>query len=223
MRIFGLFLILTMHVGVYGQNHPKIVFSPQFKGEKLRLDHAYSLNDSVTIVLHKLKFYLSDVSVYSGSNVWRDTTRYRLMNLEDSASFSIPYALNNATSISFHIGLDSATNVSGKIDGALDPIHGMYWTWNSGYVNFKLEGTFTEKTIHHKEFEYHLGGYLYPFQTIQYVSLPVESPEAIKVVIDIAAFLNAVDWKEEQNVTVMGIEAKQLSRLLPGMFKLETP
>jgi hypothetical protein len=31
-------------------------------------------------------------------------------------------------------------DVSGAIDGDLDPILGMYCTWSSVYTNFKLEG-----------------------------------------------------------------------------------
>lgn len=26
------------------------------------------------------------------------------------------------------------------MDGDLDPLNGMYWAWNSGYINMKIEG-----------------------------------------------------------------------------------
>jgi hypothetical protein len=44
--------------------------------------------------------------------------------------------------IQFNLGLDSLTNVSGALGGDLDPTKGMYWTWQNGYVNFKLQGSF---------------------------------------------------------------------------------
>jgi hypothetical protein len=223
MRIFGLFLIFTMCRGIYGQEHRRIVFSPQINGEKLILDHMYSFDDSTEMAIHNLKLYLSNVCVYSGKTKSLDNTHYHLMNLEDSMSFVVHHSLENVTAISFNIGLDSATNVSGILEGDLDPIHGMYWTWNSGYVNFKLEGTFSEKINYIQPFEYHLGGYMSPFQTMQHVSFPVKSAGEINIAIDVADFLRAFNWKDEQNVTVTGKKAKQLSGFLPGMFKLVTP
>jgi hypothetical protein len=45
------------------------------------------------------------------------------------------------TGIRFLLGVDSARNVSGIQTGALDPARGMFWTWNSGYVMAKIEGS----------------------------------------------------------------------------------
>jgi hypothetical protein len=44
--------------------------------------------------------------------------------------------------ISFNVGVDNANNTSGTQDGALDPSNGMFWTWNTGYIFYKHEGTF---------------------------------------------------------------------------------
>ena len=42
--------------------------------------------------------------------------------------------------LKFQLGIDSLTNVSGAMGGDLDPTKGMYWTWQSGYINMKIEG-----------------------------------------------------------------------------------
>jgi hypothetical protein len=38
------------------------------------------------------------------------------------------------------MGVDSARNVSGAQEGALDPANGMFWSWTSGYIMIKAEG-----------------------------------------------------------------------------------
>jgi hypothetical protein len=59
----------------------------------------------------------------------------------------------------FRFGVDSMLQENGVGEGDLDPINGMYWTWNSGYIQMKLEGKFIVDTITSKKFEYHIGGF----------------------------------------------------------------
>ena len=70
--------------------------------------------------------------------------------------------------IQFNLGIDSLTNVSGALGGDLDPTKGMYWTWQNGYVNFKLQGTSDLCNNPKNEFEFHLGGYLKPFNNYEF-------------------------------------------------------
>jgi hypothetical protein len=62
-------------------------------------------------------------------------------------------------SISFDLGVDSIDNCSGAQDGALDPLNDMFWTWNSGYVFFKLEGNSPNSNADLNRIQLHLGGY----------------------------------------------------------------
>ena len=57
-----------------------------------------------------------------------------------------------------YLGVDSVLNYNGVHEGALDPINGMYWTWQTGYINCKLEGNIICDSSR-KSFEYHIGGY----------------------------------------------------------------
>ena len=46
--------------------------------------------------------------------------------------------------------------------GVLDPSGAgadMYWTWNSGYIFFKMEGTSPAATGMGNSFMYHIGGF----------------------------------------------------------------
>ena len=69
---------------------------------------------------------------------------YFLVNQDEEASMAIEMdslPLGLYKSIKFMIGVDSTRNVSGSQTGALDPANGMFWTWNSGYIFLKMEGT----------------------------------------------------------------------------------
>ena len=70
--------------------------------------------------------------------------------------------------------MDSADNVSGAQAGALDPVNGMFWTWTTGYVMAKLEGTSPFVTgSATNEFSYHVGGFKEPYSAIKTITLPV--------------------------------------------------
>lgn len=76
--------------------------------------------------------------------------------------------------ITFTIGVDSARNVSGAQKGALDPNNNMFWTWNSGYIYTKLEGTSPQAPKATGATEgglvFHIGGFKSPNNTIRTVS-----------------------------------------------------
>ncbi len=61
--------------------------------------------------------------------------------------------------ISFTLGVDSSRNYSGAQTGALDPLHGMFWTWSTGYIMAKLEGNSPAAATINNAFEYHIGGF----------------------------------------------------------------
>lgn len=46
-------------------------------------------------------------------------------------------------SISYLIGVDSLANSTGSHTGDLDPSYGMYWTWSTGYVFFRIKGRYS--------------------------------------------------------------------------------
>ena len=97
----------------------------------------------------------------------------------------------------------------------------MYWAWNSGYINFKLEGTSSQSTEKNKSFEFHLGGYLAPYQTIQTVNLPITiNSKDILIGFDILAFMKEIDFKKSSNVMIPGLNAVKLSSVLPSIFSV---
>ena len=82
-----------------------------------------------------------------------------LLDLADSASLHRQvYARKVDFAVWMLFGVDSLLQRSGVMDGDLDPVHGMYWTWQSGYIQFKLEGLLRDSAGERK-LELHLGGF----------------------------------------------------------------
>jgi hypothetical protein len=108
--------------------------------------------------------------------VYKNTGGVYLLNAEDSLNLQFDVTQNlQFNRIQYGIGIDSVTNTSGALDGALDPLMGMYWTWQSGYINFKMEGFVGNLEQEDKKFEYHLGGYSDKNNAYQLVDLNVQA------------------------------------------------
>jgi hypothetical protein len=61
--------------------------------------------------------------------------------------------------VSFLIGIDSARNMAGAQAGALDPLNGMFWSWNSGYIFVKIEGNSPQSGQPYNKLQFHIGGF----------------------------------------------------------------
>lgn len=189
----------------------------------LPLDSELVLANGATASVSTLRFYVSHVALHAaGRVVWSDGDRCHLVDASDSARLIIALptpAGIGADSVSFLLGVDSLTNVSGALGGDLDPTKGMYWAWNSGYINFKLEGRSTACPARDHRFEFHLGGYLPPDRSVQHVSVAVSPGPVAAIAFDIPGFLNALDLQKEYHVTSPGPAAVRLSISAANSFK----
>ncbi|MFT6246234.1 MAG: hypothetical protein ACJA0U_003194 [Salibacteraceae bacterium] len=166
------------------------------------------------------KFYISSVSLqFEDGSSYQESNSYHLINKADSNSQLI--LLNSVPNkpiaqISFTLGTDSLANVSGAIGGDLDPILGMYWAWNSGYINFKLEGKKGAQT-----FEFHIGGYNGVEATAKTFSYSTDADQEIKINIDPLAFLNQIDLTTTHSLMIPGAEAVLLTDNYQNMISIE--
>jgi hypothetical protein len=89
--------------------------------------------------------------------IGRDSVSYRLIDFKKSNSlnFGIQSNSGHASYVRLTLGVDSTTNAAGVHCCALDPANGMYWSWQSGYIQFKLEG----KEKDGNALNLHLGGF----------------------------------------------------------------
>lgn len=107
-----------------------------------------------------LKYYVTNFTLVKEDGTEKNFKNYNLIDASDSASthFTLDSVINGAyTSVKFYIGVDADRNHTGAQEGALDPINGMIWTWNTGYIFFKHEGNFKDSTGATKSLLFHLG------------------------------------------------------------------
>ncbi len=163
---------------LYSQNQ-QIQWIPLFNEEPIELGKSYKIptqEDSVTF--QAIKFYISDIELFRGNKKSKSLKKnHYLFDLEKLESMSIEIPLKAKVSqLQFILGVDSTTQYSSSMHDDLDPIYGMYWTWQSGYINIKIEA---KSQISGKEYTYHIGGFQNPYNTEQTVQL--EYPENGKI------------------------------------------
>jgi hypothetical protein len=185
----------------------------------------------------KLKYYISNVTLSGSKHSFTEPDSYHLIDAADNNSlvFSFTCNINNYTAISFMVGVDSIKNVSGAQSGALDPANGMFWTWNSGYIFFKLEGNSSHSSIINHKVEYHIGGFWGSNNALQIISLPLTAGNLVTVKegkatdIIIAADINKLwqgnmDLKITNTPAIMtpGILSKNIAGNYSDMFSIRS-
>ncbi|HEY0271558.1 MAG TPA: MbnP family protein [Chitinophaga sp.] len=168
--------------GVTGSNTIQLSISNIVNGKPMVLnDSTYYNAVGEAFTVTAFKYYLSNFSLLTtdGKTITLPKS-YFLVNQADSNSCKL--ALSGIPdgayqSLSFLIGVDSLTNAAGPQTGALDVVNGMYWAWNSGYINAKFEGTSPASTATAHLLQFHIGGFMAPSNTIRKVSLDLAQPQ----------------------------------------------
>ncbi|REJ81730.1 MAG: hypothetical protein DWQ33_09550 [Bacteroidetes bacterium] len=107
-----------------------------------------------------LKYYVTNVVLIKDDSSEFKFNNYDLINAKvDSTCRIYGNVVPNGTynRIRFYLGVDPVRNHTGAQDGDLDPVHGMIWTWNTGYIFFKHEGDFMDSTGSIEPLLYHYG------------------------------------------------------------------
>lgn len=226
-KLTGIVVLCVCFFNGFSQkkNAIQLSFKPVYGSNPLVIeDSIYALYETNTIKFEILKFYVSNIQLFNdGKLVWKEPYSFHLYDISDSINKMIQLKRIKDlkfNQIQFNLGIDSLTNVSGAMGGDLDPTKGMYWTWQSGYVNFKLEGSSSLVTNPKKEFQFHLGGYQAPFNTLQTVSLNVDSNDKIDIEFDVKRFLKNVDLSKLDHIMSPNKEAILLSQALVKCFSI---
>jgi hypothetical protein len=116
-----------------------------------------------------LRYYVSNINVKNeDGSVYQDGMKpdgsagYYLVDESDAASQDVileNVPRGNYSEVTFTIGVDANQVIQGAQTGALDPIHGLFWSWNSGYIFMQVEGESPVSTETGHVFQYHVGGY----------------------------------------------------------------
>jgi len=187
----------------------------------------------VDTLLHveTLKCYVGHIELLDMNKqiIGRDSVSYRLLDFSNRSSlnFSIPINTHRASYIRLTLGVDSVTNAAGVHCCALDPANGMYWSWQSGYIQFKLEGKQKDGTA----LNLHLGGFsnahmssitdeipIHRWVTSGPLLPPNERQQGILVELDLSTFIERVNANKEYSLMSPNSHVQEYMRKLCSSF-----
>lgn len=219
-----LFLMLVPFF-VTSQTQDTIRFNLKM-GEKPLLLHQNYFMEKDTFRLETVRFYVSNVHLLKGGKTISNAAEKCFLvdaEFDSSLTLLIPVSKNHLfDEVVFDLGIDSALNVAGVQGGILDPVTGMYWSWQSGYINAKIEGWSPKSSARKQEFQYHLGGYLAPFEARRTMRFKrTESTTSISIDVQLGDFLQQVDLTNKPMVMSPGEVAAGLSDRLSTCFRVK--
>jgi hypothetical protein len=157
-----------------------------FDKETLILNHSYALSASDSITFQVCKFYLTALDSSGHSS-------YFLLDAEDEKSLLLNFP---SVPKQLYLGVDVQMNQNPVFKGALDPIYGMYWTWQSGFIHLKIEASISRKGSPKQKLEYHIGG----FENATNTCLPM--PETVlsngknECIVSLSDFVRHLDFSK---------------------------
>ena len=210
------FLSFVYFLNCYGQ----LSIIPTWNNKPLELQHVYLTQNNDSISFSTLKIYFSDFRFkdkISGRITSIDTLIFYDLSDSSTHSFFNDLNLSNYESVAFTLGLDSSKNVSGELENAYDPLLGMYWAWNTGYINLKIMGESSAVPTNSHEFEFHLGGYRSPFATAQTIQIDLNDQN---IYFDLEKlFSESINLNKNHHIILPCKDAFLISQGLSACFK----
>lgn len=228
MKVFTVILFFQMSMSILIAQETNATLSFQLllnTSKSLEGKGYYLFNGGNSIQVETFKFYISSIAFYDGRmKVWEEQNSFHLIDFTQTStiflSLKVPKNLHY-TQLKFQLGIDSITNVSGALGGDLDPTKGMYWTWQSGYINLKLEGKCSACNSRKNEFQFHLGGYQYPTSCLQSVDLAAHPQDSTAIIFDLKMLLSEIDFSHDTHIMSPGKEALELSQKAAKAFYIK--
>lgn len=207
-------------------------FENVVNGKPLVLDSAnYTNTHGDAFTVSSYLYYISNIELLrEDGTAYTEFDSYHLVNEKEPASKKITLdhiPPGRYTSVSFLIGIDSARNVSGAQTGDLDPSKTMFWSWNTGYIMARVEGTSPQAKWNMLAF--HLGGFSGKYNSTRKVTLQLkdgvnigenERP-VVNIASDVAEWFKTpavIDFSKLAIVSIPGEEAKTIADNYMDMF-----
>lgn len=166
-----------------------IEFENQVNGSPLVLNTTtYKNAKGEDFKINVFKYYVSNIKLSKvDGTTYLIPESYFLIDASKTESTNITLKdvpTGDYTKIEYTIGVDYARNFAGAQTGALDPTNGMFWTWNSGYIFVKLEGTSPQSTATGNTITFHIGGVIDPNNTIRTFTTEINAANPLRVRTD---------------------------------------
>lgn len=194
----------------------QIQFQPMFMGSEFRLESWYALGDTDSVQVTSFKCYVSNFQVNGKATLKNSVENVFLLDAaEPSSLFIFPALSSSAESIRFDLGMDSSLNTCGVLAGPFDPLLGMYWAWNTGYIQLKISGTARLKG-ESIPFEYHVGGYRQPNATCERINIAAGRKS---VQMDMQPFLMSLPYASQPKIMHPCAAAKTIHHTFATCFQ----
>ncbi len=196
------------------------------KSIKIAENQWFITKNGDSIQFSNIKLYLSNIALKNEfGNVIPDNQKAHLLDFEDAETYHLKLNLHDNTPLStvhFCLGIDSTTNVLGAQAGDLDPTKGMYWAWQSGFINFKIEGISPQCRTRKQAFQFHIGGFLSPFYAMRTLTfaLPKSVANTWLIRIDLAHFFEKIHLSEQNQIMQPNKNAMQMADFAIKMFEV---
>lgn len=204
-------------------------------GNALKMDGtSYKNQNGDDFTVSKFNYYISNIKLNNtNGSSYSEVESYHLLQQETPATLNFSLSAVPAgtyKSITFTIGVDSLHNVSGAQSGALDPANGMFWSWSSGYIMLKMEGTSPQSTAASNELRIHVGGFAGANNTLSTVTLAL--PNDIMVnndenhihlnadLVKMFGPTNIINFANTNVVHTPGVAAKKVADNYKDMFSV---
>lgn len=220
-----------------GKNEVHFNFENYFGNEEMVLNTGtYTTSQSEQITINTFNYWITNIKlIKSDGTEYTEPESYRLLRGDKHASMHFHVAnvpAGTYTGIKFIIGVDVARNTGGAQTGALDPnVNGdMYWTWATGYIQAKLEGTSPQSTLQNNLVSYHIAGVQPGYETPREVTLTFtnnmvvgEKAGSIKIKTDVAKWFGPatpIKIADLPTVTTAGANAAKFADNYKNMFSI---
>ncbi|MCP4520896.1 MAG: hypothetical protein GY827_04255 [Cytophagales bacterium] len=167
-------------------------------------------NTPQNIQIDQLKAYLGKFTLNYENNESIQLQEYKLVDWKNQTTLHLnKLSLQNLKFISFLVGVDSSQTLQGVMEGDLDPIKGMFWTWQTGYINFKFDYYNEQET----KKSFHIGGYRKMHNSVYRVTIDIPQGKKLKgLSFDVQAFLEFVKSKNITSIMSPGEKAVLISQ-----------
>ncbi len=219
----GLIILFFFSQLIWGQSSNNgLSIQILFQNNTLEKERLYFTQSGDTLTFDKVKFYISNVEFIDTKGNSTTIHDYpQLIDWDKPESLKLDF---NSVAVEegwlqFTLGVPLEYNTNGAFDGDLDPVLGMYWAWQSGYIFIKMEGHSPSAPTLKNKFQFHLGGYAGAMNALTQVKLPIHvQSKSLKV--DLAPFFNALQLQTTPTVMVPGSQAVTLSQTFNSCFRI---
>ena len=213
MRI--LLFLLVLSNSAFSQEQAELNFTFLFQGDSLKENKWYLTQKGDSVKFETIRFF---VSTPPKNKVHANSAHLVDWSLPETHQWTVP--LNEKGELVMTYGLEPLYHTASVMEGDLDPSLGMYWAWQSGYIQLKIEGESPSANTRNNKFQYHLGGYLDPFSVAKTINFGQIYESNVQIEIDLWDAFRLVKVKKDNEIMIPGKKAVQMMKKMMNGFIL---